>query len=187
MQARHPKTGKPIRIIKSDSSLWRNQKTLVWLEADANPLKHWDRWDVGVTSTAAATALQDKIQLSIVACLGDPEEEIAWLHTKPTPSIIAVPRAFAMKIGIENLVKLQLRNLICLEEISDLYPYAPKWDGTVEGAKQTLGTMMHYKNNYVSPTVQPRPLWLVTQYYKPEKKSREAEIDECLVKNMLCP
>jgi hypothetical protein len=185
MQARHPKTGKPIRIIKSDSSLWRNQKTLVWLE-DVSSGK-WDRWDVGVVSSTTATALKDKVQVSIVVCLGDMDVEAAWLHTQPKVSIIAVPRALAMKIGIENLVKLQLRNLICLEEIGDLYPYVPKWDGTVEGAKATLGTMMHYKNNYTNPTVSPRPLWFVTQYYKPEKKAREAEIDECLLKNMLCP
>jgi len=186
-QARHPKTGKPIRIIKSDSSLWRNRKTLVWLTADANPAKRWDRWDVGVTCSADALALEGKTEVSLVACLGETEKEITWLLTGPKAPIIALPKALAMRIGIETLVKLQLRSLICLEEISDLYPYVPRWDGTIEGAKQTLGTMLHYKNNYVTPTVAPPPLWFVTQYYHPEKRARAKEIDECLTKNLLCP
>lgn len=187
MLARHPKTGKPIRIIKSDSSLWRNQKTLVWLEADADASKRWDRWDVGVTSSDAAVALSKKLQVHIVACLGDLEKEAAWLQTKPAVPILAVPRALAAKIGLANLAGLQLKSIICLEEIGDLYPYVPAWDGTVEGAKRTLGTMMHYKNNYLTPTTAPRPLWFVTQYYNAGKKAREAEIDECLFKNLLCP
>jgi len=187
MQARHPKTGKPIRIIKSDSSLWQNEKTLVWLEADANPSKNWDRWDVGVTSSATATALKGRIDVSMIVCLGDLEEEAAWLLTSPKAPVIAIPRALAMKIGLDTLVKLQLRSLICLEEINDLYPYVPTWDGTVEGAKKMLGTMMHYKVNHTEPLISPKPLWFVSQYYHPEKKARAAEIDECLTKNMLCP
>ena len=186
-QARHPKTGKPIRIIKSDSSLWRNQKTLVWLTADANPSKRWDRWDVAVTSSVDAAALEGRVQVSLVACLGEPEKEIAWLLTAPKIPIIALPKALAMQIGIETLVKLQLRSLICLEEVSDLYPYVPKWDGTIEGAKDTLGTMLHYKVNHKEPSKAPQPLWFLTQYYNPEKRARGKEIDECLTKNLLCP
>ena len=186
-QARHPKTGKPIRIIKSDSSLWRNQKTLVWLTADANPAKRWDRWDVGVTSSDDAIALEGKVQVSLVVCLGESEKEIAWLLSGPKTSIIALPKALAMQIGIETLVKLQLRSLICLEEISDLYPYVSKWDGTVDGAKDTLGAMLQYKVNHKEASKAPPPLWFVTQYYHPDKKARSKEIDECLMKNLLCP
>lgn len=196
MYAVNPKTGAPIRIVTSETSIWRNQKTLVWLDAGADCLIPWNRWDVATTSSATATSLQRKtIEVNLVVALGPVAEEIAWLKSGAAAaiSLVAIPRAVAATIGIENLMRLQLKNLVCLEEIGDLYPYTAPWDTTVEDAKRIMGEMMHYKVNHVDPasasgpSVKPRPLWLVTQTYKPLTKKRAEEIDQCLAKNLECP
>lgn len=181
MLARHPKTGAPIRIIKTESSIWRSRKTLAWLPKGASASYPWD---VGVTSSAAATG-----NVQVVVCLGPPEEEKAWLQSDAARGIhlIAVPRNLAASIGVERLVELKLGNLICLEEISHLYPYVDAWDGTVDGAKRTVGTMLRYSRNLLEPAEQPAPLIFITQTYRTINTQRQKELDECLTRNLECP
>jgi len=182
MLARHPKTGAPIRIIKSESCAWRSKKTLVWLSTeDSDPV--WNRYDVGVTSSVYA----ETHRASIVVCLGDPALEAAWLATSPTSvHLIAIPRSLAMTIGIEALMSYKLGNLICLEEIAQLYPYVNPWESTTDDAKRIIGDLMHYQNNITSPYDRPPALIYVTQTYK-TTVAREAELKLCLEKNLACP
>ena len=44
MLAQNPITGAPIKIMRSESSIWRNKKTLLWLKAQATDVS-WDRFD----------------------------------------------------------------------------------------------------------------------------------------------
>ena len=183
MLARHPKTGAPIRIIKSESSAWRSKKTLVWLSTE-DPDPAWSKYDVGVTSSANAAVHN----ASIVVCLGDPAAEAVWLATPEAKAvqIIAIPRSLAMQIGIDKLMSYKLGNLICLDEINQLYPYVDPWDLTIEGAKRTMGTMMHYSRNLLAPCDKPPTLIYLTQTYK-TTVARQAELRLCLEKNVACP
>jgi hypothetical protein len=52
MLARNPKTGGNIRIINLDTSVWRDQKTIVWFDKPVEG--NWERWDIGVTDTNVA-------------------------------------------------------------------------------------------------------------------------------------
>ena len=183
MLARHPKTGAPIRIIKSESSAWRSKKTLVWLSTE-DPDAAWSKYDVGVT----ATANQAAHKASIVVCLGETATEAAWLATPAakTVQIIAIPRSLAMQIGVEKLMSYKLGNLLCLDEIHQLYPYVDPWDLTIEGAKRIIGTMMHYSQNFLSPCARPPTLIYLTQTYA-TTVARQAELRSCLEKNVACP
>ncbi|NDD91628.1 hypothetical protein EBZ37_06050 [bacterium] len=206
MLARHPLTGKDIRIISLDTSVWKENKTLVWLDSVEQPAR-WARYDVGVTSVAAATALKAKgIQADLVLCLGDYKETAAWCESGEWSKarIVAVPRAFVEFMGFEALMKLRMGNIICLDEMHELYPFVgAKWDGSVADAQILVAAILQTRRTFpIQPTpgqrtvaglqalatsVEPQPLWLITQYYTPEKASRRNEIQACLTKNLgLC-
>ena len=207
MYGRNPKTGAPIRLIRSDASLWRDQKTLVWdqkggVKTQQTQQSQKTQWDTGVTSSADASGA------TIVLCLGPLEEEEAFFRSPTVKDhvLIALPKSLIEHITIEELALLRLPNLICLEEIQDLYPFiGPKWDGTVEDAKAIISLILRFsRSGPISPSpsraavatslgttflaeVPPSPpLWFITQYYIPDKPKRALEIKKCLQKNIEC-
>ena len=203
MLARHPLTGKEIRIVSLDTSVWREQKTLAWFESLPADAARWSRWDVGATSVAAAKALGDALPPDVVLCLDPFEEVAAWCESGAWAKarIVAVPRAFVEYMGVEKLMKLRMGNLICLDEIHDMYPFVgAKWDGTQADAQVLIASILQVNRTFpvesaratnvkvmaAAPTA-PQPLWLITQYYTPDKPRRRAEIDACLAKNVACP
>ena len=77
MWGQHPKTGKPIRILQTETSIWRDAKTLVFpAKGDTNPL--WSRYEVGTVGAENLTAQTN------VLILCDPathDADVAWLKT----------------------------------------------------------------------------------------------------------
>ena len=199
MLARNPKTGGTIRIIQSDASLWRDQKTLIWTNAKDTTI----RFETGTTSSATASG-QD-----IVLLLGPLEDEAAWLRSEAAekPSLVGITKALVEFVGLAELAKLRLPNLLCLDEIHELYPFVgPAWDGSVEDAKAIVAAALRFARSgpcaaparaaaveplgitYFGPETVPvsPPLWFITQYYTPEKRRRAVEIRRCLEKNIAC-
>ena len=79
MYGRNPKTGKQIRLLKSESSIWKNQKTLVWLH-DTLIKKNMDRWEtlcVGMKDLNAAKAMNLRVDAIILT--ENSKEEIQFL------------------------------------------------------------------------------------------------------------
>lgn len=224
MYARNPKTGAPIRILKSDSNIWRDQKTLVWLDeatieaaAAAGTLERFERWDVGVVGLAANSAacragLQPKILLSLD---DQPFTLDVWLELGNWKdyTMICLSKATIEEIGTEAFSRYNLRNLVCLDELSIVYPFlGSAWNqGARAKADAQLMIAMVLRESRVmnlkredleaerlavadsygvriEPTVSaPPPLWFVTQYYVPEKAKRRREIQACLEANLACP
>ena len=206
MLAKHPRTGKDIRIVKMDTAMWRDQKTLVWF--DAPPAKAaWNRWDVGATSTASATTLVAAgLQLDVVVCLDEGAQ--GWLEAGHWKSarLVVVPRRLVTAMGMDKLLDLKMNNLLCIDEMHDLYPFTgAAWDGSVEDAKALVALVLHFGRSFPvaageerttfaagrglklqAAVEEPKKLWLVTQYYKPETGRRRTEIDVCLQKNLEC-
>ena len=213
--ARHPKTGAPIRIITTDASVWRDQKTLVWLDAaelKASKGVAWSRWDIGVTSLAAVEAAEAAgCQPDVVACLeGAADDWHAWLRAGHWNKVrlLVVPKTLVTHIGTEGLLELRITNMMCLDEMSDLYPFTgATWDGTLDDAKALVGLVLHvgrtfpvgdvsdsrktlaaHRGLHVEPDLhRPPPLILLGQYYIPEKGRRRKEIDACLQANLENP
>lgn len=204
MLAKHPKTGKDIRIMTMDSSVWRDQKTLVWFD-DVPAGAAWNRWDVGTTSTATAEKLLAAgIQLDVVVCLDEGAQE--WLqagHWRKS-RLVVVPRSLVTAMGMDKLLELRMNNLLCIDEMHELYPFTgAAWDGTAEDAKALVALVLHFGRSFPvasertafaamrglklqTVVEQPKKLWLVTQYYRPDAGKRRAEIDACLKKNLEC-
>jgi hypothetical protein len=219
MLARHPKTGAPIRILKSDSSLWRDQKTLVWF--DAGTVKDFtaahSRFETGVVGLEAAKALAAAAaKPNILLSINDSASAVkAWLETGAWQSYMMVcfSRATIQDIGVEFFSRLSMRNLVCLDELHQVYPFlGPAWtEGSVEDAKVIIAMVLHMgrtgpvdltaideKRKEVvrsltagrlelsSALLNPSPLVLVTQYYSPTQAKRRKEIQACLQANVAC-
>ena len=149
MLAKHPKTGKDIRIMTMDSSVWRDQKTLVWFD-DVPAGAAWNRWDVGTTSTAAAEKLLAAgIQLDVVVCLDEGAQE--WLqagHWRKS-RLVVVPRSLVTAMGMDKLLQLRMNNLLCVDEMHELYPFTgAAWDGTAEDAKALVALVLHFGRSF---------------------------------------
>ena len=208
--AKHPLTGAPIRIMTTEASVWRDQKTLAWLDAAAttqlDPPTRWNRWDIGIASKEAwdAAAAAD-IRVDVAVCLGEMGPWAAWLAAGgwEKAALVAVPKALVEHIGYEALMGLKVKNMVCLDEMHELYPFVgTPWDGTEDDAKVLLALALHMgRTGPVGPAAavggrrplrglllessigSPAPLWLIQQYYKPDKARRRKEIDACLQAN----
>ena len=204
MLARNPKTGKDLRIINLDTSIWRDQKTLVWFDALPATTERWNRWDVATTDTRVASELDAAgITVDIVLCLNETAQ--AWLEEGhwSKSRLVVVTRSLVKTIGMEKLLALKMTNLLCIDEMHDLYPFiGPEWDGTVDDAKVGIALALHFGRTFPVAQVRteyaekrglklqakmeiPQELWFVTQYYHPSGRRRD-EIDTCLKKNIEC-
>ena len=208
MLARHPKTGAPIRIMTSNSSTWKNQKTLVWLDGSESSTIPWNRWDVGASSLVAWNQLTAKgIKVDVCYLSGSIQECVEWLEAGHAESckIIGVPQSVIEAITFKKLAEIGITNMVCMEETLVLYPYIDTvWDGSEQYARVVLSLILQYGKTFpVSHTSHsvianvlglciqeilqtPSPLYLITQYYKPSKSARAKEIDYTLKMNNEC-
>ena len=207
MFARHPKTGAPIRVIKSEGAVWRDAKTLAWLDGSETDLDRWQRYDIAVSSLEAWGTLHKKAPISVFVLLGDLELSAAWLRqgNAATVRILIVPKALLQHVGYAQLIKLRIANMLCIEEAFDMYPFLEKsWDGTEHDARLMAALVLRYSKTgpvaetshtaiaaalgvTVLPSLQPpQKVTLITQYYQPDKKRRAQEIDHCLKCNIQC-
>jgi hypothetical protein len=211
MLARNPKTGAPIRILRSDASLWRNKKTLVWLKDQETSIP-WDRWEtlcVGLSDLQKWESAGKRVDFFVFS--ESNQESIDFFKTvNPTDyKMMFMPKQLVFAIGIQTFRDLKISNVIILEESHLMYPYlGNEWDKTWEDAVLLIGTMLRVSSlvgmpdGWSSPRVdelasqgmkvtlsneQPMPLWYITQYYKPDKTRREREIKRCLDENLKCP
>ena len=209
MLAQHPKTGKPIRILRSDASLWRSQKTLVWLQ-DQDPSVSWDRWDTLVIGLPDYFKWKQTKRIDYLVLMDTDEKTIDWFLTiKPEEfRMIFVSREMVYKIGEAKFRQMRIQNIICLEEIPKLYPFiGALWDTTKEDLilqiaalmrtskvagipERTYNRLEHYKTVGVElqfVNTIPRKLWFISQYYVPDKSRRAKEIRKCLEMNVKNP
>lgn len=186
-----------------DTSVWRDQKTLAWFDAvPENP--KMNRWDIGATSVTAAQALSAAgLPPDIVLCVGPLVTCAEWCKVDAAkPKIVVVTKELVNHMGMETFAKLGLGNVVCAEELHEMYPFVGnRWDGSVEDLKVMLAMLFHFGRSFpvTNPTgrdlrglrlgtelITPQPLWFVTQYYKAQSPTRRAEIDTCLEKNEAC-
>ena len=210
MLAQHPKTGKPIRIMRSDASLWRSQKTLVWLQ-DQDTSVAWDRWDtlvIGLPSLLKWKTVGKR--LDYIVLLDADEQTASWFQTINALDyrMIFISKELILKIGEPRFRQMRIQNIVCVEEIPKLYPFiGSPWDGSKEDLVLQIATLMRssrisgleesdYKRMSYYQSVgidlqfekeKPRELWFFTQYYIPEKNKRGKEIRKCLEMNLQNP
>jgi hypothetical protein len=198
----------------TEASVWRDQKTLVWLDAAAATeaaAKRWNRFEVGVASKEALDAAQKAgLRVEVAMALGgDLAAWAAWMAAGDWESValLAVPKSLVEHIGLVELRAMKIKNMICIDEMHELYPFVGgAWAGTEDDAKVLLALALHMGRTgpvadlaaaaltrplrgltLLAECPDPAPLWLVQQYYKPSVARRRKEIDACLKANVENP
>jgi hypothetical protein len=189
MLAYHPITKKEIRILNSDASISKTRKTLI--VSKENRLV----WD-----TVHEVKKEDTFFPNYAVCL----EQVSVERLKEiceNTSLTFVKKEVIADIGVENIRKHTIRNMICLEEMEGLYPQlGPAWNGFVEDAYLLVAGLLQYKvlnasfsntrSKFIPIEISQEPpmkLWWITQYYVPDKAKRKREIDGCLRNNLQSP
>jgi hypothetical protein len=191
MLAKHPITGKDIRIMQTDASLWKEKKALHFIrERTQTPFD-----TVSLDPTVGATVcilLQEK----------SPEKlkKISSEH-----SLVFISKTILQGLSVQDFKSLRIENVVCLEELDQVYAHLGEpWIGSVEDAvvliAQLLGFRFIYglcaledlekdvKGRLASAGLElseqpPFKLWWITQYYVPTQSKRRREIQKCLEKN----
>ena len=215
MLATNPKTGASIRLMKSDASIWKNKKTLVWMKDPPSSVKdpmRWKRWDIAIEGVDPKLLAWNP---QIVVIREDSPEVRKWLSQKEAKDVrfILISSTIVESIGSNAFRNIGLGNVLCLEEFAEMYPYlGDDWSGTMEDALVNAAIVFRYQrlvglegtskeiidrmsNLLIKPVTleicktseAPEPLVLIQQYYKPRELVRAAEIDKCLKKNLENP
>ena len=191
----HPKTGKPIRIIQTETSIHRDAKTIVWFDSSVED-KKWCRYDIGALGSKHFTEITD------VLVLCNPEEtdqDAKWIvnGNAEKAKIIFASKAVLDAIGLDTMKQLGIGNLICLEEVRDMYPFVGEpWDGTSNDAALLASLLLREHSvmglqtsslraiHVSSERTPPRELWMISQFYIPSRARRAREVAHCLKKNV---
>jgi hypothetical protein len=211
MLAQNPTTGAPIKIMRSESSIWRNKKTLLWLKTQATD-QPWDRFDtltVGPEDTQKW--LQAKKRVDYVVLPDADEATQSWFLQAEYKShrMIFVTRKLVATIGEAKFRALGASNVVCIDELHLMYSFlGHEWDTTIEDAILMAAALLRYsilsgvstkpqqrlnafKANEISLSYEsckpPKPLYFITQFYKSDRPDRHAEIKKCLEMNTMCP
>lgn len=208
MLVRNPKTGGQIRVLKSDTSIWKDSKTLVWMKEEfCETMLKWKRWDLLVVGTDPKLLAWNP---PIVVLTENDEGARNWLKTPQAKAtrFILVTMKLVAGLAKENFDISTLGNVLCLEEYASIYPFlGTKWDGSIEDAIICASLVFRYNKligvkpdhprmsslgfdkvnlTLLETSKEPEPLVLIQQYYKPKEARRARELYKCLKKNLEC-
>jgi hypothetical protein len=183
MLAHHPRTGKEIRVIQTDATVWRENKTLIYTGEPSV----WDTVYDGFLSDGTGPTFR-----LVLGAISADEFKIAALRSK----LVILSKLALDSIGTEVFKKLGVNNVIYLEEVHLMYPHLGEpWDGTKEDAAVITAGLLRYRKlagawsarapliGCVKEDSAPPRLWWITQFFKHEKSKRAAEIRKCLREN----
>lgn len=215
MLTRHPITGKEIRILKTETHLYKNRKTMIWLKdaPDSASAHMFQRFDTAVFSIELADAYKPHLgQYPSAIILREPSEQVThWLQTTaPKKEGFLLLSKVVMETygGPAKFVTEKFSNVICLEEIGELYPQILyKIDKTWTESDIFLAMCVLFRasralnveptlyaaqvqtayNLEIGPWQLPEPLWLIQQYYVPSSTKRAKEINKALQENLKNP
>jgi len=124
MEARHPITGKPIRILRSESHITSDRKNLLWARASFGKGARWGRWHCVVNEPAAIEVVGASALVAVIIAANADVD--AWMAVLPavlsnnTECLLVAPSAI-----IESLADRGLRwdHTLVTEELHDDYPF----------------------------------------------------------------
>jgi len=213
MLATNPKTGGTIRIINSNSTIWKNKKSLVLMKTPPHLTDHadrWRRWDIAVEGVDD-DLLSWNPTIVVITSQNSGKGVRKFLGTQAAKDtrFILISSKVVEDIGDNEFKKYGLGNIICLEELASMYPFiGSDWNGTIDDALVIACLIFRYQKlvgvsplsdrlseallkpvelKIVMKSPPPEPLALIQQYYKPKEAARAKEIDKCLKMNLENP
>lgn len=221
MIARHPITGKPIRIMKTMGQVHKNNKTLIWLRVSPSLYtspERYERWDTLVTDYKKAMEWKESLGAfpSAIIVRETTSDVLTWLQNDApkTKHLLFLSKALMKEYTVERIERDGFSNIVCLEEMSELYPHIyDVYKSTQDDATTVLmiAIIMRVKRVFgftdierVEPSTfkgyatkiqehyniqlegqgAPEPLWLIQQYYLSKNAKRQQEINKCLEENL---
>ena len=177
----NPRTGKEIKILQTETSVCRDKKILEWKEGRG-------MWD-----TISCKPVSD-----IWLVLNEESMENFFDNCRQV-KLVFIRKSLLKGISVEMLKENKIHNLICLDEMKDLFPQlGGAWNGNLDDAVVLIAGLLRYHRisgllsfssratdlGIQEERLPPPQLWWVTQYYVPSKAKRRREIDTCLQKNV---
>ena len=176
MLAHHPVTGKEVRVLQTDTSLWREKKTLAWVEPGGS-IPPWDT----VSSGRLAGGAWPDFLLSL-------------------DGLCSPADSANVKVVFTGSDSVSSGNSLALGSLAEIYPHlGPKWDGTQEDAIVLIAGLLRYRRvsgawsprgtalGLVQESEAPLKLWWITQLFRPTTSARRHEITTCLRRNIESP
>ena len=188
MEAKHPITGAPIRILRTGANIWKQHKCLQWIKKYTAPtpydtitvnsidvdVKYYIFTDITATTTST-TQLQKFIEKN---------EFKLFLLSKHVITQLALSTA--------------PKNCMILEELYLIYPSLQEiWNGSEAHAVYQIAQVLRYNvlsgfkkaeqipHKHITYSDEaPQKIWLIQQYYEPKDARRAREIRHCLQKNL---
>jgi len=180
----------------------RNQRTLIWLRHQA--IHNYSKWDAVVTSMQSYyhwhshdAKIVGMVLLTLESLSLEMFLERLFILSKDVP-LIFLPRSI-LSLKSEAFWADNFDNLMCLDTLSELYPFlgAPFSKGE-EDAVALFAHLCRYYRLVDCPVARPVPFqvvhgmvpqeaWLVTQFFRPSDSGRLEELKECLRQNCACP
>ena len=206
MLVHHPLTGKPIRILKTEAHVYKNQKTLLWLREKSYPNSgRFGRWDTLVFGHELAHIWKSCVSAIVIRQVE--EKTLEWILTSApkTQQILFFSKSVIEALGVKRAKTMGFVNIVCLEELGEIYPHLLRIYSTEDtdtdvalmisclfrasrllGVTEDVPLAALYKERYgleVGPHADPEPLWLIQQHYStPSKRAKELKF--CLEENL---
>jgi hypothetical protein len=204
---RHPRTGKPIVVLKQENTLSKDIRTLVWCNTIEDV-----RAANNVRATCALSSIDvyrqavDEMLNVFIFYSRETADIFEMFNTPKKPNIFVVsrdkvPNEFAQLIR-------SLGSVIILEDIANQVPYIPgiPFNLTSVSDVHIMVGMIHRASHIVSSEIRDidegiathlrefgvtvsaslpnKKIWLVQQYFVPSAGRRAKEIDATLIENM---
>jgi hypothetical protein len=215
MLAHHPVTKQPIRILRSDAQISRDQRTLVWVQPKFSRSTKWaTRWSAIVTEPDAIPTLMGEMPVAIVIrefC----EEWVPILNRFRGTEIML----FLSEAAANALKERQIAwdHQLTIQELYDLYPFLGEPVVDEDPVEKVIVSAAHILRFHKlvwsceAPSSATRvqiaawkgavetvsaeadaeevipKCYLIQQYFKHKLPKRAREIWTCLEKNLACP
>lgn len=206
MRAFHPKTGKPIQIIRTEAQITKTARHLLWFSPGLTG-ERWRRWG---TLVSDYKALAQCPKPDILLINGDYTDEAAagwasWIAsaTTATETLMIISPQWMERLRISA----NSSAILATTELYDRYPFLPNLaaDAPQDHWVAAIATLMRF--NHLVATVPVTgsfhgtirqipadsddsivsPIYLIQQYFVPDKAARAREINAALEKNIACP
>jgi hypothetical protein len=208
MQAVHPKTGRPIKIMRTETNVTKTNRTLLWHAPTLQPSARWHRWSILVTDPES---LKTQPKPEIVFIYDLPSAEVKqtwakWLQSATNETLIIATNEVLETLRL-NVTENE--SMLATSELAYRYPFLPalKDSDSIDAWVAVIATLMRFHCLVATcPLINPSfqgtiktispssnaddvvpPIYLIQQYFEPTNAtSRLREIKQVLEKNISC-
>ncbi len=144
MLAHHPVTGQPIRILRSETQVSTDNKTLVWVRSGFTASVRWNRWYPVCTEADALSVLCGGLPAAVIV-----RDVNAWTDALRTlfpanhnnETLVVCNSANADKIQALNGVHCD--RVLLIEDLYDSYPYLGEPVGDADDNEKIIISIAH--------------------------------------------